>query len=513
MPVSRSSADNSDSRQPDSEADVADESAPRPVRKKRTKRRRAFLAFVVLMHVLGAITSIRAVMSTRTSQGAIAWAISLNTVPYVAVPAYWVFGQSKFDGYDLLRRSEHLAKSEAAQNAIRILKEENLLLVSHSPEEASHAKLLRNISRLPITTGNSARLLVDGEETFDAIFEAIEEANDYILFQFYILRDDNLGQKFKQIFLEKAADGVRVYILFDELGSKDLSKAYVDELKSAGVEILPFNTTQHGNRFRLNFRNHRKIVVVDGDIAFVGGHNVGDEYLGHHPVLTPWRDTHVALHGPIVQCIQVPFLEDWVWASGETPALDWIPKKAPDGDVASACIPSGPADTLETGTLWFLHAINTARERLWIVSPYFVPDEQLMSALQLAALRGVDVRVLIPQNPDQVMVYLSGISYLQEAKEAGVKIYRYQPGFLHQKVILIDDETAAIGTANLDNRSMRLNFEITMLMFDQEFASEVEAMLEADFAKSELARVEDYTESSLPFRFLVRASRLMAPVQ
>ena len=452
-------------------------------------------------------------MSTRTSQGAIAWAIGLNTVPYVAVPAYWVFGQSKFDGYDLLRRSEHLAKSEAAQNAIRILNEEKLLLVPESAQEASHAKLLRNISRLPITTGNSAQLLIDGEETFDAIFTAIEKANDYVLFQFYILRDDDLGQKFKQLFLKKAAEGVRVYILFDELGSKDLSKEYMEELRSAGIEILPFNTTQHGNRFRLNFRNHRKIVVVDGDVAFVGGHNVGDEYLGHHPVLTPWRDTHVGLRGPVVQCIQVPFLEDWTWASGQTPELNWTPKRAADGDVASACIPSGPADTLETGTLWFLHAINTAKERLWIVSPYFVPDEQLMSALQLAALRGVDVRILIPQNPDQVMVYLSGISYLQEAKEAGVQIYRYQPGFLHQKVILIDDETAAIGTANLDNRSMRLNFEITMMMLDAEFASEVEAMLEADFAKSKIANIEEYTESSLPFRFMVRASRLMAPVQ
>lgn len=481
---------------------------------KRSIRRRIIIAFILMMHVVGALTSVQAVMSTRTSQGAIAWAVSLNTFPYVAVPAYWGLGQSKFDGYELLRRSEHIAKSETARRAREILEEEGLLLAPTTPVERSHAKLLGRISRLPITSGNAAKLLVDGEETFDAILSAMEEAKDYILFQFYILRDDELGQRCKDVCLRKAAEGVRVYVLYDELGSKNLSKEYVDELISNKVEIAPFNTTQgKGNRLRLNFRNHRKIVVVDGEVAFVGGHNVGDEYLGKDPVLTPWRDTHVELRGPVVQCIQVPFVEDWNWATGKTPELDWDPKSAEGGNTGAACIPTGPADRLETGTLFFLHAINSAQERLWIVSPYFVPDEQLMSALQLAALRGVDVRILIPQNPDHVHVYLSGISYLEEAEEAGIKIYRYQPGFLHQKVWLIDSHTAAVGTANLDNRSMRLNFEVTMLMFGQEFAREVEKMMEADFAKSELASMSEYTERSLPYQFMVRVCRLLAPVQ
>lgn len=485
-----------------------------PEKKRVSKRRRCWFAFIVTMHVLGALTSVEAVMSTRTAQGAIAWAVSLNTFPYVAVPAYWGLGQSKFDGYELLRRGEVLARSEAASRAQRVLEDEGMLLVPQSPEEVSHTRLLSNISRLPITTGNSAKLLIDGKATFDAILDGIEAAEDYVLFQFYILRDDELGQRFKEIFLRKAAEGVRVYVLYDELGSKDLRPAYIAELIAAGVEIVPFNTTQgRGNRLRLNFRNHRKIVVVDGKVAYVGGHNVGDEYLGKDPVLTPWRDTHVELRGPIVHCIQVPFLEDWNWATASTPTLNWDPAKADDGDIAAVCIPTGPADLLETGTLWFLHAINTAKERLWIVSPYFIPDEQLMSALQLAALRGVDVRILVPQNPDHLHVYLSGISYLEEAEAAGVKIYRYQPGFLHQKVVLIDDYASAIGTANLDNRSMRLNFEVTMLMLSKPFAREVEKMLKADFAKSELASATEYTDSSLPFRFAVRVCRLLAPIQ
>ncbi len=187
--------------------------------------------------------------------------------------------------------------------------------------------------------------------------------------------------------------------------------------------------------------------------------------------------------------------------------------------MAAACLPSGPADTLETGTLFFLNTINTintinsAKSRLWIVSPYYIPDEQRMSALQLAALRGVDVRILIPQNPDHLHVYLSGVSYLEEAKEAGVRIYRYQPGFLHQKVWLVDDRVSLIGTANLDNRSMRLNFKINLMLIDQGFAKEVEQMLVQDFENSELASAKEYTERSLPYRFLVRVCRLFAPVQ
>ncbi len=477
------------------------------------KRRGLIASFVLMMHLVGALTSVQAVMSTRTSQGAIAWAISLNTFPYVAVPAYWVLGQSKFDGYELLRREEHLANSQVAKQARRVLEEEGTLLIPRTPTEESHVRLLEHISRLPITTGNSARLLIDGQETFGAIRAGIAGAQDYILFQFYILRDDGLGRELKDLLVEKAREGVRVYVLYDELGSKDLSATYIGGMRAAGVEIVPFNTTQRGNRFRLNFRNHRKIVVVDGHVAYVGGHNVGDEYLGKHPVLTPWRDTHVELRGPVVQSIQAPFVEDWNWAIGTTPDLNWVPRKVEGGNTAVACIPTGPADALETGTLWFLHAINSARERLWIVSPYFVPDEQLMSALQLAALRGVDVRILIPQNPDHQLVYLSGISYLEEADEAGIKIYRYQPGFLHQKVMLIDDYAATVGTSNLDNRSMRLNFEITMAMLGKEFANEVEMMLEADFAKSELVSPTEYSSRSLPYRFLVRASRLMAPLQ
>ena len=213
---------------------------PKP-RRARSRRRQIGIWFVILMHVLGAITSIQAVMSTRTSQGAIAWAIGLNTVPYVAVPAYWVLGQSRFDGYHLLRHSEYLRESKTAFEAEQKLIDKGLLLVPRNEIERSHHLLLDKISRLPITTGNSAKLLVDGEQTFDAILNAISTAKDYILVQFYIIRDDELGTQLKEALLLASGRGVRVHVLYDELGSKDLSKTYIDDLKIHGIEIVPFN--------------------------------------------------------------------------------------------------------------------------------------------------------------------------------------------------------------------------------------------------------------------------------
>jgi cardiolipin synthase len=485
-------------------------------------RKKLITAFVLVMHCLGFFTSIRALMETRTAQGAVAWVISLNTIPYVAVPTYWVFGQSKFDDYEVIRRKNILASSDTGRQTARILKEQGMLAEMETEHGRQQAALLESLAKMPITRYNHVELLIDGEETFNAIFEGIESAKKYILVQFYIIRDDELGRRLKDALIERAREGVQVYVLYDELGSSKLPQSYVEELRRERVLIYPFNTTQgKGNRFRLNFRNHRKIVVVDGDIAYVGGHNVGDEYVGKHPTLTPWRDTHVAVRGPVVQFVQVSFCEDWLWAVGSTPdwrqgekhELDWNPEKAREGDTLALCLPTGPADDLETCTLFFLDAINVATERIWIVSPYFVPDEQLMSALQLAALRGVDVRILIPQNPDQTLVHYSSFSYLEAAEKSGVKIYRYQPGFLHQKVMLIDHESSVIGTANFDNRSMRLNFEVSMLIIDREFAREVEAMLKEDFANSQRALATQYTEASLWFRVAVRAARLLAPVQ
>jgi cardiolipin synthase len=474
------------------------------------RRRRLQAGVVIAMHLLGLLTSIRAVLEVRTAQGAIAWAVSLNTLPSVAVPAYWVFGRSTFEGYVTLRRSSEQTLTTREQEVAR-----DLLAMRPAPgTEPESARLLEKLAKLPATRGNHAELLVDGEATFAAIFAAIAEAREYVLVQFYIIHDDGLGRRLQDALIARARAGVRCHVLYDEVGSHDLPAAYTAALRAAGVEIHPFHTRQgEANRFQLNFRNHRKIVIVDGRVAFVGGHNVGDEYLGQNPKIGAWRDTHVKVAGPVVQCVQVSWLEDWQWATKSTPALQWKPQPAPGGEDGIAfCLPSGPADPFETCTLFFLHAIHAAKKRVWIASPYFVPDEQCISALQLAALRGVDVRLLVPAHADHALVHLSSFTFLPELEKAGVQTFRYGAGFLHQKALLVDDY-AGIGTANFDNRSFRLNFEITMLFAEPSFVLDVEKMFTADFARSTPAAAADFTARPWWFRLAARTSRLMAPVQ
>ena len=474
-------------------------------------RRKTVIIFVVMLfQMAGLASAIHAIMSTRTEQGAVAWAVSLVAFPYVAVPAYWVLGRSRFEGYVTARQGEMEEIAGVNAAAVAAVREFELPLEAVSPA----ARAVQYLAGLPYLQGNSLELLIDGDATFDSILDGIDAAKDYILFQFFIVHDDEIGRRVKNHLIAKARSGVKVQFLYDEIGSHKLPGAYKQDLEEAGVEVSPFNTRKGpGNRFQLNFRNHRKVVVVDGKVAWVGGHNVGDEYLGHSPKFGHWRDTHVRIEGPAALGAQLSFAEDWYWATDLRLDLTWHPVAAPDGNVPVLIIPSGPADEYETANLMFVHAINSATERIWITSPYYVPDRPIMTALQLAALRGVDVRILIPDKPDHIAVYLAAYTYLDEAGQSGVRFYRYQDGFLHQKVMLIDDRYATVGTANFDNRSFRLNFEITAAVSDPDFAAEVQNMLEQDFERSRLMSPGEYDAKPWWFRFAAKVARLTSPVQ
>ncbi len=474
------------------------------------KRRRIVLAALAgLLHILGFISSVHAVMSTRTSQGAIAWAVSLITFPYVALPAYWVLGRNKFRGYVTARQEGDLE----IQNLVGRAGEMVTPYVVPLGKENAAARAGVGLAKIPILSGNDAELLIDGEATFASMFEGIDRAREYILVQFYIVHDDELGRELQSRLIAKAREGVRVFFLYDEVGSHDLSKSYKQELGAAGVQLCDFHSRKGPrNRFQINFRNHRKIVVVDGKVAWVGGHNVGDEYLGKDPKMGAWRDTHARIEGPAVMAVQLSFVEDWHWAADAVPEVSWQPQPVDTGDIDVLVVPSGPADALETAGLMFVHAINSATDRIWIASPYFVPDESVIGALQLAGLRGVDVRILIPDKPDHLLVYLAAFSFFDEASRTGVKIYRYIEGFMHGKSMLVDDAVAAIGTANFDNRSFRLNFEITAFFSDSAFAAQVERMFEDDFARSREMVAADYEDRPFWFKLAVRLARLASPV-
>ena len=481
-----------------------------PVEKKTRGRTRLIVAVVAIFQILGLLSAVHAVMSSRTPQGAIAWAVSLVTFPYVAVPAYWVLGRNKFKGYVLARQEDIDSIRDIAHSARRNVDEVTSDEGPFNPDVKSAEKL----ARIPLTDGNDVELLIDGKNTFASIFEGIDTATEYILVQFYIVHDDELGRALKDRLIARSKEGIRIFFLYDEIGSIGLPRSYLADLRAAGVEIFPFHSRKgRGNRFQLNFRNHRKIVVVDGRTAWIGGHNVGDEYVGKDPKIGHWRDTHVRIDGPATIGAQLSFAEDWHWATDKIPqGLVWSPQLKSAADKKALVIPSGPADELETASLMYTQAINAARQRIWIASPYFVPDDAVVQAIQLAGLRGVDVRILIPDETDSALVGLAAYSFLDQVAATGARFYRYQGGFLHQKVTLIDDQAVTIGTANFDNRSFRLNFEVTAVIVDLEIAADVEQMLEADFARSRLMTAGEYDSKPFWFRLAVRAARLAAPI-
>ena len=468
------------------------------------------VAVTAFFYVSGIVLAVDAVMTVRTSQGSIAWIVSLLTFPYVAVPLYWVFGRSKYRGYIDARRTENKDMQPIIDGVVPELP----AFVVHLGESRMNFRVMEELAAMPFTRYNEAELLLDGEQAFAAIFDEIESAREYVLVQFFIIKDDGLGREFQSALINKAKAGVRVYLLYDEIGCIRLPSSYLKELKNAGVDVSPFNTTKGArNRFQLNFRNHRKVVIVDGRTAYTGGLNVGDEYMGRSKTFGRWRDTKVRVRGPAVQAVQFAFVEDWYWATHRVPELNWSLARSEHSDKNVLVIPSGPSDDLETCGLFFVHAIHSARHRVWIASPYFVPDSKVVAALQIAAMRGVDVRILLPEKADHVLVWLSSFSYYNETEPYGVRLFRYQPGFLHQKAMLVDDEITAIGTANLDNRSFRLNFEIILMIVDEAFGARVKDMFEQDFAKSRMVEQGELEAKPVWFKLGVGIARLMAPIQ
>jgi cardiolipin synthase len=454
----------------------------------------------MLLHVAGILAAMHAVMSTRTPQGAFAWVLGLTLLPYVTLIPYLYLGRRRFSGYVTLHRA-HRKRLSDAQLAGEY---------ASIPSECAQYTALAQMLNANFHPGQRLQLLVNGDATFDAIFAAIAKAERCLLVQFFIIHDDALGRRMQQALLERAAAGVQVFVLFDGIGSHALPKHYVETLRRGGVAIYPFATQRRSNRFQLNFRNHRKIVVVDGEVGFVGGLNVGDEYLGLKPPLAPWRDTHLQLSGPAVMDLQRSFAVDWHWVTGELPPL--LPSLAAQGDVYTLIAATGPADPQESCSLFFTVAINAARKRFWLTTPYFVPDQAVLSALRLAVMRGVDVRILIPSRPDHRTVFLASTLHAHDAIDAGIRIFRYQPGFIHQKVLLVDDDTASVGSANLDNRSFRLNFEITALSVNHAFAQDVERMLVEDFSHAIEITRDEYRKAPYLKRLAMHVARLFDPI-
>ena len=458
---------------------------------------------LVAAEIAGVLLALNVVMQPRSSQGTIAWFIALITLPVITVPLYAVFGRTRFQGYsEAIRR----AVASVEERAREWHQEMRSMTARPRPGLEVIEALADKLTQLPFLGSNRVELLIDGHETYENMIRAIESAEAYVLVQFYIVRDDVIGRRMRDALVERSRSGVNVFFLYDEIGSIKLPDSYLQVMRDAGIEVSGFKTTKgRSNRFQINFRNHRKLLVVDGHVSFIGGNNLGEEYL-------VYRDTHLRIDGPAAQHIQLSFAEDWYWATDTLVPIRSEVLAAETFDQAVAIVNTGPADVLSNCSILFSTLISQARSRLWITSPYFVPNDPIVVALQAAALRGVDVRIILPDVADQVFVELASYTYYDDMLNNGVRLYRYRDHFMHQKVILVDDIVAGIGTVNMDNRSIYLNFEATALVADDDFIKQVETMLIQDLDNSTPVQCEHYDRKPLPYRVACQIARLASPL-
>ncbi len=452
------------------------------------------------LHIAGAGFALHALCRPHSPQGTIAWMLGLLLLPGITVPLYLFLGVARIQRHTTSRHSR-----DSIQAFLKTL----------GAWEAGATRLNRTLCRCTgysSCAGNSIRILQDGNDTYRDLLQAIRAAKHSILVEFFIIRNDRVGSTLRIALEEQARAGLQVYVIYDEVGSHKLPAGYLRSLRKAGVRISSVN----GRRFwlssilRINYRNHRKLVVIDSRLAYLGSLNIGLEYTQSNSQ-PYWRDTFVSLSGPIVcQCL-LSFADDWKRATGQN--ITQLATAQPSvGEHCCQLIPSGPEDgPINAWKLTLLEMAASAQERLWLASPYFVPDAAVQSALCAAAMRGVDVRVLLPKRSDNLAAGLAMRTFIPPMLAAGVRLLAYEPGFLHEKVCVEDSSICSIGTANLDERSLRLNFELTLLMNDKQATDQVAAMLQADMSHARRITPADWYKAPALIRLLSHCCKLLAP--
>lgn len=446
----------------------------------------------------------------RHPEKAVTWLIVLFLIPLIGFLPYY-FVENAYSRHHMRRKDGLRLETVKAG----LIDRSDRRIASGRLEETFRHKdnlhaLLRNLPTAHFTACNKTTVYTEGRLAFEAMLEAIATAKHHIHVQFYIIRDDDLGVRFERLLIRKAQEGVQVRILYDGIGTRRLGKAYLNRLKRAGVEagcFFPLLTTFFDKR--VNYRNHRKIVVVDGKTGFFGGLNIGDEYLGEDPTLGYWRDTHFRMEGDSVLWIQYTFLTDWHIATRQMLTESaYYPIQDCQGDEFVQIVKSDPGETMLT---LIFSLIVSAKKRIWMETPYFIPDPGIRLALKTAVKSGVDVRVIIPETPDKQLVYNASLSYVQEMLDAGVRFYRYQKGFLHAKVIVADD-LACSGSANMDIRSFCAQFELNAVFLDKRVVERLVHDFYTDLGDSEEVLPAEFAKRSSIQKMKEVFSRLLSPL-
>ena len=446
----------------------------------------------------------------------VAFILALVALPIVGIFIYIFFGQEY--------RKSKIFKREEIYSHERIKKWEDKYLMRK--EELDHPEkhvvknnlklinLLQNNQKTPVTLRNHVRILQNGNDTYNALLEDLNKAKDHIHLEYYTFDDDNIGNRIIDVLCERSESGVEVMVSYDYVGSKMSAKA-LKRMNSAGVEVCSFQPVWFRNFHRkLNYRNHRKIVIIDGRIGYIGGINISDLYLNDEDSDFYWRDTHSRIEGEAVKSLQTQFLYNWDFLTDNEVEIKeaYYPEIDVEKDVAVQIVASGPDTDFPNIMEAVLMAINTAEKSIFITTPYFIPNSEILTALCTASRSGIDVKIIIPDKGDSWVARHATNSFVEQMLESGVEVYHYRKGMVHAKTIIIDEHIATVGTANMDNRSFMLNFEINAIFYDEHIAKEMSEQYKKDLEHSFPNELEEWKRRSAYLRIKESFWRLWAPL-
>ena len=479
--------------------------------------------FKIALYVLLAAYAVTAlltvfliILENRSPEKTVSWTLVIILLPLAGFVLYLFFGrnfrkQKIFSGKEL---ADLLQIESLSEKQLLDLSKKRFSENARVKDKMSLIRLLINNNKALLTEKNKLTVLNNGKEKFPAVMEALSAAKDHIHLEYYIIENDKIGNRIKDILIEKAKSGVEVRVIYDDVGSRNLSKRYIVSLAEAGVEIYPFMPVLFPQlTTKMNYRNHRKVIIVDGKVGFIGGMNIADRYLEGDEELGIWRDTQLKIEGEAVQSLQVVFLTDWHFASGKMISdSKYFPESEIEYIKPVQIASSGPDSDWASIMQVYFAAIAAAKEYIYIVTPYFMPNESVLTALKTAALGGADVRILLPGKSDVRVVYWGTKSYVEELLEAGIKVYFYQKGFVHSKIMVVDDIFCSIGTANMDLRSFHENFEINALVYDSEVATMLKSQFFKDLEKSKEVLFTEFSQRPLFEKFKESIARLFSPL-
>lgn len=465
-----------------------------------------FLAFVIIF------------FERRQAGSTWAWLLVLFFLPIVGFILYLLFGrQINHQTIFTLNDEDRLDLERIVSAQRKAIDNGNIEVRSGEIIKHSHIirMLLHNYASF-LTTDNKVEILTDGRKKFDALLNDIHNATDHIHIQYYIFKKDGIGLEILNALMKKLEEGVEVKMLYDDIGSRTLSLSRFKQFKKLGGQVESFFPSKLPLiNFRMNNRNHRKIVVIDGKIGYIGGFNVGDEYLGLDKKFGYWRDTHLRVEGDAVNALQLRFMMDWnsqITRDFMSYDKKYFPDVTSKGDIGIQIVSSGPDSSAQHIKNGYLKMITSAKKSIYIQSPYFIPDTSLLDALKIAAMTGVEVNIMIPNKPDHPFVYWATYSNVGELLDVDCNIFIYENGFIHTKMLLIDDEVASVGTANMDFRSFELNFEVNAFIYDDIVAKKLRRSFEDDVHVSSQLTKEIYDQRVLLIRVKEAIARLLSPI-